>query len=513
MSGKEDIMLCRMTASHWKDNQMVPTYFVSQKPRKGYYTRIKEAIQRVPPYSRIEIVGGGTFREKVIVDKPVELGVAKASDPTSICSSSTALVLQTNECHIEGLIIEVESLTATPSCSVSIPTGSSTLKWCTVQSIEVSGTATPTVTECKILDSKAHGLLLTEASGGTYVRNSIYGHVGYSVLVESTGEPQLSYNNISCSGLGAISVKGSDASSKVCPQFMLNRISSGHATARTTVAAAHENGILPGYKLDGLEVKEVGMKVSLMPMDHYAPVMLSDDMATGGDDDAIVNNNNTRCAVLISGTYAEPVLTRNNISNCADHGLWLRGGCGGTYEGNYVASNKGWGIVVEGSKTHATFEANHVNSNTGGMKITGSPILVQGENILSGNRGPQVYIANPHADFVFQKNKVQSGSRIGVWCTGSGGGLFTQNVFENSAVAFRVELLADPVVQDCSFELCAIGVYASMASRGKFTHCTFSECSFLQCRLPHPSRAALRGLSVQSRRGRRHRLPQWTRNL
>lgn len=512
-------MLCRMTPSRWRVGQVVPTYFVSSKPRKGYYRRLHEAVNEVPPFSRIEIVGGGVFHERLVIEKPIEVGVDKASDPPTLISKTTPLVLNVSEAYIEGLSIEVES-SAPAAASVIVRTGQPILQWCVLQGMEVGGNACPTVRKCRIMDSRVDGLLLLEEAGGQYLKNSIWGHTGYSVVVASVGESVFSYNSISSSQHGQVCVREPEGESAadhavVHPQFLLNHLTDDAQSAKATLpssnAAGQLNGVLPSYQLDSMDVKQVGQRVQLMPVN--APPTGELDYGDTLENIPIIENTSLRCAFLVTGHRTQPVLTCNSISACQQHGLFLRGGCGGVYESNYIATNKGWGLVVQGRAYPAPaasapslpsasapplFIGNQVCGNGGGVKIGGSAATFTEDNLLLRNRGPQMYVDGAPPDLVVEQNTVTSGNGIGIWSANGGGGSFVKNKFTDCAEAIRVERLADPQYLSNTLEECGIGILVRNAGRGTFRDCTVNDASRVGILVSTASRATFERCQVMA---------------
>lgn len=450
---KENTITCRMTMSKWRPNQVVPTYFVSPRPRKGCFTQVNDAIQYAQPYSRIELLSG-TYNECVLLNKSVEIGSEKGDEQAVIMYHMTALILQTAEGYIEGVTIRSSEAQA----AVRIDKGAPILARCELGGVEVGGDASPLIEECKIEGSAVHGLSVLQVAGGMYKGNSIVNNGWYGISVETTGPATFMHNTVTESAQGQIVVRGN---SNVNPMFQYNRIiDQRHQSADGNLL--HQT---QAYKLEHLPVKGAGQQVLLMPVEMTTSIKssLSDDAA----DDAIVLSTETRAAIDVQGG-AHPSFIRNTIVGSMNNGFYIHGGAHGNYEHNYITSNKGWGFVVDGDTTVAHIVANSINSNGGGIKAVGSPSTVDGKNELVENRGPQLMLINGHEEFLFTMNEIRSGPKIGILCREGGQGKIDHNAFDQCATGVRVETGANPTIIQNMFTMCSIGVFACKGGRGIF---------------------------------------------
>lgn len=483
--------MCRMTPSSWAGGLSTPTFFVSQKRRKGYYHRIQDAVDEVPPSSRIEIVGGGTFLEKVTINKPIELTANRMGESPVISFRGVVMVVNASEVLLEGLSIQTESTMS----SLVYAGGRGVVRKCRVRGLEVCGTACPTVEECWLGGAKGNSVHIRQKAGGSFFRNTIGNSGGFSILVESIGELNFSYNTVWGSHLGQVCVRScpDHPQEDVKPNFTMNRITDDLAAAQVHLHKG--SGAPPGdlmairdeerfdkpsdvkrtksiFKLVEMPVKQAGMKVQLIPSKTSRfTINLEEDEAA---DPALWEDSVS--GVLIQGNDVKPVFSRNTIAACKLHGLLLKAGASGTYEGNYFTANSGWAIMVEGTEEKAPpyFTHNQIASNGGGVRVCGCPATFEGFNVIFGNRGPQFFVDGGHEQLLIQHNMFRNCSRTAIWCAGPGGCVIARNSFESCAIGVRLDSLASASFSLNSFEGGSIGVIANGA-QSTFTDCTFSD--------------------------------------
>ncbi|CUI14657.1 Hypothetical protein, putative [Bodo saltans] len=460
----QDAITCRMTMSKWRPNTSVPTYFVSSKPRKGCFTQINDAIQYAQQYSRIELLSG-TFTEAVVINKSIEIGSEKGDEQAVIAYHMTAVVLQTKEAYIEGVTIRNTENQA----AMRIDRGSPIIARCDIAGIEVGGDATPHIEECKIESSAVHGLSILQVAGGMYKGNSILNSGWYGIHVESTGPVTFVHNSITESAQGQILVQGG---SDVTPVFQYNRVIDQVKSA-VDPALLHQT---QAYKLEHLPVKKAGQTVVIMPLELTTAVRVA--LNEDNIDDAVVNSVDARCAIDIRGN-THPSFVRNTIVGSMNNGFYVHSGARGTYEHNYVTSNRGWAFVLDGPTTKAHLVANSLTGNGGGVKVVNSPSTIDGKNEFVENRGPQLMLVNGHEDFRFTQNDVRSGSKIGVLCRDGGSGTIDTNSFDQCGTAIRTEFGANPLVKDNVCTMTNIGVCSVRGGRGDFIDNEFGNLSVM----------------------------------
>lgn len=464
MRDKDNAIICRMTMSKWRTNNSVPTYFVSAKPRKGCFTQINDAIQYAQPYSRIELLSG-TFTEAVVINKCIEIGSEKGDEQAIVAYHLTAVVLQAKEAYIEGITVRNTENQA----AMRIDRGSPTIARCDIGGIEVGGDATPTIEECKVESSPVHGISVLQVAGGVYKGNSIINSGWYGIHVESTGPATFMHNSVTESAQGQIIIQGNN---DVTPVFQYNRIID-QVKSSVDPSLLHQT---QAYKLEHLPIKTAGQTVVIMPLELTTAVRVA--LNEDNVDDAVVHSVDSRCAVDIGGC-THPSFVRNTVVGSMNNGFYVHSGAHGTFEHNYVTSNRGWGFVLDGQHTKAHLIANSLNGNGGGIKAVNSPSVVDGKNEFVENRGPQLMLINGHEEFRFSNNEVRSGSKVGVLCRDGGSGTIDNNSFDQCGTAIRTEHGANPMVTDNVIAMTNMGVCAVRGGRGVFVDNEFGNLSII----------------------------------
>eukprot|EP00760_Papus_ankaliazontas_P028303 PhM_4_TR3628/c0_g1_i1/m.84213 len=191
--------------SIWKPGTTVKTIFVSAKPRKGYFNSLLDALAAADPYSRIELLPGKYF-DNVVLTKPVEIGTEKGDEGSvELVSHGVTLTIDVDEAFIDSIVIRTND---TSAFAVSIESGCPIITRCTLASLQVLNSATPTVDDNLISGSEVHGIHVDHAAGGSYKQNTVEDHSWYCVCVESTGRPEFLHNKFTRGELGQVRVSG-----------------------------------------------------------------------------------------------------------------------------------------------------------------------------------------------------------------------------------------------------------------------------------------------------------------
>jgi parallel beta-helix repeat protein len=500
-------IICRMTPSAWRPHTMVPTYYVAARGRKGFFATLNDAINFAEPYSRIEVTSGKYF-ENVIVNKPIEIGTNTSEDVMAeIYSRSVTFTFQADEAYVEGLRIHTAD---SKSVGVRIEQGSPHIVRCDIDSIEVNGSATPTVEDNKIHDSHLHGLYLLDRAGGLYRANTIENHPGYGIVVESERakdrgeeEAKFTHNKVSCGELGQVLIKGN--STAVNPVFMFNSIKD--EVLDRNAGKQSYSGASALAKLKELPLKKTGDPVHLLPnvIPRGRLVDIDSEEADRNDEYAA---NDTRAALIVRAG-ANPAIIQNTVSGGMGNGILIHAGGQGEYVQNKITGNKGFGVCIEDEGTKPLLRDNTISENgSGGLRIRNNGGGVVRKNLFVENRGPQVLVMRGCDKVTVVKNEFYSGPRVGVLCRDRGNGLFEENYFRECYIATRVESQANPTFTKNTFQACHIGAACVRWGRGMFEDNEFANCrqtcvivttaahpTFLRCRMV----ASEHGILVQHR--------------
>jgi parallel beta-helix repeat protein len=456
-----------MGPSKWRPNHIVPTYFVSSKPRKGCFVNINDAIGYAQPYSRIELLPG-KYSENVFLNKALEISTEQGQEMAEITASSTgyAFTFATPEAFVEAVCIKSQENAL--RAALRVESGHPTIVRCEITGIEVSGDATPLVDECRIIGGSVNGIYVLNQAGGTYRSNKIEKQGWFSIHVESSGGPLFLHNRIRSGMQGQVMVDGSVNHSN--PQFQYNRITDENEEDDTEKHTVYTRA----FKLEKLKVKLPGQVVNLMPQ-----VTASLIGAMPDEDDMLQRKalSEVRSAIVIVGREAMPIFQRNNVVGCSNNAFRIAEGSKGIYENNYVSSNDGWAFVVENIHTEPVISGNSITCNGAGIKVIGSKARIIGKNEILDNRYTQLYVEHAHPDFKFIGNEVRSSTGIGVHCVGAGQGLIEQNIMDQCNIGIRIEDSANPTVRLNQISACCVGALVHKEGLGKFEENELDHCS------------------------------------
>jgi parallel beta-helix repeat protein len=178
-----------------KAENLIEILVVSQFGRGDYYT-ISEAIIAAKSGTKI-LVQEGVYRESLIINKPLEIiGDGKISDIVLDCIDSNCILMKTEIAKIQGLTISSRvSLEKNKYFAIKIPQGKLILEDCDItshsySSILISGlTATPTIRNCKIHDSKGSGIIISNNACPIIEKCDIFSNMGINISVSQKAKP------------------------------------------------------------------------------------------------------------------------------------------------------------------------------------------------------------------------------------------------------------------------------------------------------------------------------------
>eukprot|EP00759_Apiculatamorpha_spiralis_P030014 PhF_6_TR31848/c0_g2_i1/m.47192/K10297/FBXO11; F-box protein 11 len=457
----------QMKPSQWRVATMVKTYFVVPKPKKGCFTNLSDAIAYADPYSRIEIQTGRYF-ENVVITKPLEIGCPRGEEEgPELISHGVTLTLDVDEAYVHGLTIKTNEPTA---FAVAVESGTPIIAGCALESISVMNEGTPVVEDCKITGSKVHGIHLTHRAGGFFRQNHVENHSWFCVWVESTGVPEFTHNKITKGDLGQIRVFGNDGKEGdklVAPIFKFNRVvddlkrnyfrpvSERMNPVKQTgdpidilVAQNRRKGHLRFSNFASVIEKESKVPVVSPPHSPKATVV-------------------TRYAV-ISSNGANPVFSRNSVTNSLNHAFRFTEGSRGSLEHSSIHDNNGYGVVVDSEST-PLISRNFLRGNVyGGIYVESAGPEIHMNEIYDGH-GPAVLVSGSCAKLLVQYNNIYGTNTIGIKCENRSTGRFLNNdIRDCREVGLKLEMFSNTYFESNQVHLCQEGVVCSQYSRGVF---------------------------------------------
>lgn len=164
----------------------------------GDYTSINAAIAAAEPKSRI-LVRPGTYRESIILDKPIEINGDGSYDQVIIESSrGNCISMQTDKAIVRNLTLRgCAGQQGGKYHAVDIPQGKLLLENCDISSDSLAGvaihnfSARPIVRQCVIHDSKGDGVLVYENGQGEIDSCDIFGNAPGGISIKDGGNPIL----------------------------------------------------------------------------------------------------------------------------------------------------------------------------------------------------------------------------------------------------------------------------------------------------------------------------------
>lgn len=159
---------------------------------------ISEALHQAMPGTRIQIQPG-TYRENLIIDKPVEL-VGQGETAKIVLESVDAccLRIRTDQVLIRGLTLrscESSKKKETKHFAVEIETGNAILEECDIRSDTAAGiaihgaAARPTIRYCRIHDSLENGIFVYDYARALIEDCDIFANTLAGVAIEQGGNP------------------------------------------------------------------------------------------------------------------------------------------------------------------------------------------------------------------------------------------------------------------------------------------------------------------------------------
>lgn len=170
---------------------------VSQLGR-GQYRTISEAINDAQDGDKI-LVQEGLYRESLIINKPLEIvGDGEISEIILEYIDGSCIFMKTEFAKIRGLTIcGKASLEKNRDYAVKILQGTLILEDCDItshsySSILISGvTATPTIRNCKIHDSKRSGVIISNKACPIIDKCDIFSNEGTNIFVFKKAKPTI----------------------------------------------------------------------------------------------------------------------------------------------------------------------------------------------------------------------------------------------------------------------------------------------------------------------------------
>jgi nitrous oxidase accessory protein NosD len=474
--------------SAWQ-NKSVPTVLIGKV--KG--SKLQDAIDRAPPYTRV-IISAGTYSEQLSITKPLEL-VGEPGTEVLLNGRAPCLTIYGDiDCYVSNLSMQPKAgpKGTRDSGALLVSGGRPIVYRVEASSVSVCGSASPTVRECTIIgNASGNGLSIMDQAGGTYTKCRVAGHSGHCLFVSSTGDPVLEENEFEAMhhdgkvpvGRGIVHITGSGSS----PRLRANRVAD-------RIANAPESSPLRAPPQASYSYTELKGKRTAVLVDGFASPVFDNNTILGGVVGMMIrcsggnymNNAITEsvaCGVLVCeratavlvrnhvqshGCYgvaihaAEPQLTANNIAFCKGAGLILGNECQnvvvkqsliekngigvrcvegeGSLEDNEIRTSERGGVHCSAPGCRTRFKGNSIHSNGeyGMLVDRGAAPTVTGNQLIGHKYG--MVVKTTAAPNVID-NAITANETCALWCRERCKGTFSRNQFVSGREA--VVLIAD----------------------------------------------------------------------
>jgi len=333
------------------------------------------------PAGAVILVGQGTYRENVVIRRPITIIGGELADEGAGASveltapGPNALVVE----GATGVVVQGLRIVGAETSGVWLMSGSEA----TLEGLQVEGThgfgvlatkASLTLRRSAVSNSSDVGVLLWDGSSGIIDTNNLTANLGGGLRIDDSTapdfEPNITHNVVSDNGQFGVGVFGSVAI-----------IDTNNITA-TTEGAVGGYGILAA-SYDGDSPSSVTVSGNTIDGSARAGIVLT--LGTK----AIIDTNN------ING---------NGATGKSGAGVWLAAGADATLTNNTLAKNNFAGVALVGEAT-AIIDTNNITGVPGGSLA----VTVIGDGLFLG----------PGSSSTVKNNTVSSCYRAGVFTDGA----------------------------------------------------------------------------------------------
>ncbi len=347
--------------THKTAAQESPTVIVDAMNR-GDYASISAAIKRVAAGTRI-IVRPGTYRESLVIDKPIEIvGEGSAEDIVLQVGGSDLIQFTAPMGRIANLTLR--QTTDGVWVAVDIASGRLDLEDC-----DISGRGQVSVA-------------IHDGADPRLRRNRIHDGRGAGVYVYQNGAGLLEDNEIFANDLAGVAISGAN------PTVRRNRIRDGKEGGvkvfESGVGLIEDNEIF-GNGHSGILIGENANPVVRRNRIHDGGEggIFVHDKGAGLIEDNEIFGNGLSGILIASG--ANPIVRRNRIHDGKQNGVLVHENGVGLIEDNDILANKYSGIEVrEGGSP--TARRNRINGNREGVKVHEKGRGIFEQNVFADNK-------------------------------------------------------------------------------------------------------------------------------
>jgi F-box protein 11 len=302
-----------------------PTHVVDPYQRHGFVT-IAAAIAAAQPGDRI-LVRPGLYREKLVIDKPIEiLGVGSASEIVVQARDTDAVLFKANIGRIANLTMR--QLGEGEWAAINITQGRLDLDGCDISSqglacVAIRGGADPRLRRNVIHRGTQAGVFVADDGLGTLEDNDIFGNGWAGVIINSGANPTLRRNTIHDGMQGGVVVGNG-------------------------LGTLEDNDIF-GNAFSGVEITDGGKPIlrrNTIRDGQQNGVLVQKDGEGTLEDNDIFGNATTGVLVRRAGN---PTLRSNRVNSNEMWGVWISDNGRGLFEDNDLTGNRrgSWRIAKD----------------------------------------------------------------------------------------------------------------------------------------------------------------------
>ncbi|MDN3222988.1 right-handed parallel beta-helix repeat-containing protein [Pseudomonas nunensis] len=366
-----------------------PTHIVDALHR-GDFTTLGEALGIAKAGDRI-LIRPGTYREAIVIDKPLEIiGDGSLGEVVIESKGKATVKFQASMGRLSNLVLRQAG--GGKYFCVDILQGRLDVDGCDISSVNLSGVsvragATPQLRRNSIHGCGQSGVFLRENSSGTFEDNKIFRNAYSNVVVTTGANPTIRRNRIYESKQSGVSIQEEGLGI-----FEDNEI---FANERSAVVVG--GGSNPVFRRNRLyESKIVGVRVDSGSFGIFD----DNEIFSNGESGVVVSNkaapqlrgndvhNNTHSGVQVC-FGGEPGFYRNNIRDNKQAGVFLHSDGCGLFERNSVTGNGFNGFLIKG-RSKVTLNNNVVtmNGKYGVLIRDGSEVSIQNNDLRDNKFGP-----------------------------------------------------------------------------------------------------------------------------
>ncbi|KUK43286.1 MAG: right-handed parallel beta-helix repeat-containing protein [Methanothrix sp.] len=423
------------------------THFVDGAGSENF-TSIQDAINASEAGGEI-IVLNGTYRENLVVDRPITLRGEGMPVVSGGVSYLPFITINASGVVLDGFVFAGCTNDSCDSASVRVLSDGSkilnnTIYGSSSHGICVLKSTGHLISSNRICDNFKAGIRLAGANDSQISDNEIRGN-GYGIYIEDSSHDVIAYNDISASGADGIAIIAS-LGQQITGNAIHNNSENGiyHLDSHNSLTVANT---IQNCKDSGIYVAR-----SFSTLIVFNNIERCGEMGINLDGtDNIVANRNVLSANDINGISilgsSNGTISNNIIQNNRDNGISLRqDSTNNIIANNTISDNKRYGLILDESDLNF-IQANQIHHNANGIVVRYSADNSIVENVVRDNGfGLSLDMVD---NVVVSKNEIANSSRDGISlirCDGSK--IWANRILDSAADGVHVIRSTAMIVSD-----------------------------------------------------------------